>query len=269
MASTSIREAATARAAALGGSGRQQRSGVPGVAPARLAGFPAPNMTAETVEKDGRQFIRFVGEAVVFNRFYEMWDIYGPYRERVAAGAADDTLAAHPDVAFLTNHRGITMARTTNGTLDLSATRAAMPIVAWTNPERQDVRDLAAAVRDGNITEMSFAFTLADDGGEWNDDFTEYTINRFDIHRGDVSAVNYGANPYTSIAARSQEILSDLDHLPAGAQRAALRRLEERFAPTGGTVAEELKRPVVAQSEVRNGTGISIELAEALFGIDD
>jgi hypothetical protein len=57
-----------------------------------------------------------------------------------------------------------------------------------------------------------------------------FRIKDLDLDRGDVSAVNYGANPYTDVAARSREILADLDHLPAGAARAAVARLQHREA---------------------------------------
>jgi HK97 family phage prohead protease len=152
-----------------------------------------------------------------------MYDDFGPYEEVVATSAFSETLAAQPDVAFLVNHRGVTMARTTNDTLQLSLTGMGLQSDAWLNPKRQDVKDLVIAIEDRNIDQMSFAFRL--DEGWWNDDFTQFKITKLDIDRGDVSAVNYGANPYTSIAARSLEILDDLEHLPAGAKRAALARL--------------------------------------------
>ena len=46
---------------------------------------------------------------------------------------------------------------------------------------------------------MSFAFMI--DGGEWSRDMDVFRLTGVNLHRGDVSAVNYGANPYTSIAA--------------------------------------------------------------------
>jgi HK97 family phage prohead protease len=152
-----------------------------------------------------------------------MWDDFGPYEEVVAASAFSETLSAQPDVAFLVNHRGVTMARTTNDTLKLALTDMGLQSDAWLNPKRQDVKDLVIAIEDRNIDEMSFAFMLEE--GWWSEDFSQFRITKVNIDRGDVSAVNYGANPYTSIAARSREILDDLGHLPAGAKRAALARL--------------------------------------------
>jgi hypothetical protein len=43
---------------------------------------------------------------------------------------------------------------------------------------------------------MSFRFTI--EAGRWNDEFTQYTIQRVNIHRGDVSIVGYGASPHTA-----------------------------------------------------------------------
>jgi len=88
------------------------------------------------------------------------------------------------------------------------------------------------------VTEMSFAFLLADGAGRWNEDFSEFRIGEADIDRGDVSAVNYGANPYTDVSARSREVLADLDHLPAGAARAAVARLQARADVAGTKVAD-------------------------------
>ena len=109
------------------------------------------------------------------------------------------------------------------GTLELSADANGLHDVAWLNPERSEVKDLMLGIDDKVITEQSFAFMI--DEGLWNEDFTEFQIVRFDINRGDVSAVNYGANPYTSIAARQQEILTDLRLAGPAMARAAMHEL--------------------------------------------
>src|SRR5262249_31557480 len=145
------------------------------------------------------------------------------------------TLAANPDVAFLVNHKGVTMARTTNATLQLAADARGLHSLAFVNPERTDVRDLLIAIDDQNITEMSFAFMITDGG--WDEEYEHFTITEVDLHRGAVPAVTYGANPYTEIAARAREWMRELDQLPEGAQRAALARLAERF---GGVLVPAL-----------------------------
>jgi hypothetical protein len=195
---------------------------------ARLEPFRATWRSAPPQMRDGVMLTRLDGYASVTGIEYEMWDMFGPYGETVDGGAFDKTLAAHPDVAFLVNHRGLTMARTIardgrQPTLLLDADPRGLHTEAWVNQERNDVHDLVVGIDDLNITEMSFGFYIT--GAEWDEDYEHFLITEVDIHRGDVSAVNYGANPYTDIAARSRTIMAELGGLPAGAQRAAIQRL--------------------------------------------
>lgn len=185
-------------------------------------------MRAATKQVDGKEFIEVEGYASTTERGYEMWDFFGQYTERIARDAFDKTLGSSPDVAFLLNHRGMTMARTTNGTLDLSADSLGLRSVARLNPQRQDVRDLALAIEDENIDQMSFAFEIV--RGEWNDAFDEYTIQEVNLNRGDVSAVNYGANPHTSISARAAMAFRAIDLLEGAPLRAARDRAAARIA---------------------------------------
>jgi ATP-dependent protease ClpP protease subunit len=123
------------------------------------------------------------------------------------------------------------MARTTSGTLELEERTGSDPggwHDGWLNPKRGDVNDLVIAIEDGNVPQMSFAFMIPEGGGRWSDDFSEFEISEYDIDGGDVSAVNYGANPYTDITARTSEILSDMERLPQGALTEAYERLTAR-----------------------------------------
>lgn len=184
----------------------------------------AQTFRSERVAVDGKDYLRLVGEASVYERGYEMWDWAGPYTETVAEGAGAKSLAANPDVVFLLNHTGIPFARTKSGTLTLSEPGGALLSDALLNPGRQDARDLFESVADGSTTEMSFAFRIK--LGKWSPDFTEYRIEEYDIDRGDTSAVTFGANPHTSIEAR--------------AQRFALTNDLVRMAPALGESEREL-----------------------------
>lgn len=219
-------------------------------APSRLAAFPAKALRAAKVKREGVEKIQLDGYATIFGRTYDMWDMFGPYQEGVSRGALDATLSRSPDVAFLVNHKGVTMARTTSGTLELAADSTGLAMVAYLNPKRQDVQDLVHAIEDGDIDQMSFAFRIPDGGGRWSDDFSEYWITEADIDRGDVSAVNYGANPYTSIAARAGSVLADIEHLPLGAARAAQQRLAARLG-TQTEIAPEKAGMSVALLQAR------------------
>lgn len=219
----------------------------------------AAKMTVRSEKVGGAERAVFDGYATVFERSYVMYDMWGEYNEVVATGAADKTLAAQPDVAFLINHRGLTLARTLSGSLTLSADATGMHDEASTNPERSDVRDLRAAVSDGDVTEQSFAFMITN--GQWDPNYTTFRITEYDIDRGDVSAVNFGANPYTSVAARSSEILAVLEHLPLGARRAAMDRLQ-RSMDAGALVGDP--DPVVPIVPVIGGTRSISQLAALL-----
>ena len=177
----------------------------------RVTAFPT-KLRGALVTVNGKQFFEVDGYATTFNQPYKMYDEFGPFTEIADSHMLDLSLARGPDVAFLTNHKGITMARTKNGSLELGKDDHGLKIHALLNIDRTDVKDLASAISDNLIDEMSFAFLLSD--GEWNDDFTTFTILEADINRGDVSAVNYGANPYTSIGARAQEFFATLETLP-------------------------------------------------------
>lgn len=240
--------AAEARAAGAAQENYYRSAPSPGVtvnAPCGMArSLPfAAEMRATKRDWNGKPMFNLVGIASVTDTPYEMYDLFGPYDEVIDRSAFSETLAADPDVSFLLNHRGMTMARTrakegSARTLSLRMVDEGLEADAWLNPKRQDVADLVTAIDDGNIDQMSFAFMLEE--GWWSEDFSTFKITKLSIDRGDVSAVNYGANPYTSIAARSREILDDLVRLPSGAKREALARLStpQDPAPVSAPIPE-------------------------------
>lgn len=161
--------------------------------------------------KDDGEGLTFHGVASVTERAYEMWDMFGPYTEVVAAGAFTESLArADLDVPLVLNHDSMRrIARTTNGSLILSETDEGLDVLAPNlDPTDADVAYILPKLRAGLIDEMSFAFRL--DAGQWSPDYTEYRIERVDLNRGDVAIVGYGANPYTSAEARTAPAVPDL-----------------------------------------------------------
>lgn len=223
--------------------------------------FPA-QLRSTLIERDGKEFVQLDGVASVVETWYEMYDFFGPYNEKVARGAFDKTLSQAPDVAFLLNHRGMTMARTkVSKTLSLWTDQAgSLAMRAELNAQRQDVQDLRHAVDDGDIDQMSFAFRITD--GSWNFDYTEFTITEVDLDRGDVSAVNFGANPYTSISARSKQALASVDELPVPVLRALVERSQQRL---GATAASPSARDVEIAEPQPAHTGRSFAGAAALL----
>lgn len=151
--------------------------------------------------------LTFHGVASVTERDYEMWDAFGPYTEIVSRGAFADTLTMDGlDVPLVLAHDSMRrIARTTNGTLILAETDDGLDVLAPDlDPTDADVAYILPKLRAGLIDEMSFAFLI--EKGQWSPDYTEYRIERVNLHRGDVAIVGYGANPYTTSELRAPAI---------------------------------------------------------------
>jgi HK97 family phage prohead protease len=238
----------------------------PGGAWRATAGIPFETRS-QIVNIDGRQYLEVEGYASTFNMGYEMWDMFGPFTEEMDPGAFDKSLAAGPDVAFLVNHKGVSMARTPamlgNGkpTLAVYADDIGLGMHAFLNYARQDVKDLAVALDDNVITEMSFAFMLND--GWWNQDFDKFRIMEADINRGDVSAVNYGANPYTTIAARAAEVAQSMVVLSMEAPVVARQLHARGDTLVGPPDGRDVAAVVAAQHRERAADVIAQEAAYA------
>lgn len=159
--------------------------------------------------------VTLTGYASVVDVGYEIYG--GPpwgWTESISRGAFDKTLAEGPDVQLLINHEGLPLARTKSGTLRLSADNIGLHVEADLDPADPDVERLEPKMRRGDIDEMSFAFRVMRQ--EWNEEYTERYITEVNIERGDVSVVNYGANPHTSVGLRA--FADSLAELRAGKQ---------------------------------------------------
>ena len=129
---------------------------------------------------------------------YEMHDSLGAYSEQIARGAFKQTLSQDPKVQLLENHGGRSMAYTRPKTLVLREDPRGLEFEATVNTERSDVRDMVIALEDGAYSECSFAFRVVKQN--WNEDYTEREITEVNLNRGDVSIVNFGANPNTPVS---------------------------------------------------------------------
>jgi HK97 family phage prohead protease len=166
------------------------------------------------------------GYASVTESPFEMWDWLGPYSEVVRTGAFAKTLAENPQVQLLLNHGGLAMAYTKAGTLRLSEDTTGLHMEADVSTKRSDVGDMLAALEEGSVDEMSFAFRVTRQ--QWSPDYDQRDILEVDLHRGDVSVVNFGANPATSVGALRA---ADFDRLDEADARALYERLQRRLEP--------------------------------------
>lgn len=182
-----------------------QRAGTRNSTEFRAQPFDGVELRADS---DGTQ-LTFTGYASVFNRSYQVNDLFGPFTEVIQEGAFRDSLARGADVPFKLNHEGMTLARTKSGTMQLSEDTHGLHVEAKLDPGNPQVQALRSAMDRGDIDEMSFAFQVTDD--EWSADWMNRSIRAVDINKGDVSAVNYGASPHTAGAKlRSGELIRAL-----------------------------------------------------------
>jgi HK97 family phage prohead protease len=140
------------------------------------------------------------GWASVTERSYRV----GWFDEIVCAGAFAKTLSERPDVQLLVNHSGLPLARTRANTLRLEEDDRGLRVNADLNGDDPDVQRLAPKVARGDIDQMSFGFRVIKQDWEYAEDQPDPDardtrwITEISLDRGDVSVVNYGANPDTS-----------------------------------------------------------------------
>jgi len=164
----------------------------------------------------------------------------GGWIETVDRRAFDVTLGANPDVHFLINHEGVTLARTKSGTLNLSTDRKGL--LAEARIDRRDPmgQSLEVKMERGDLDEMSFAFRTVRQ--EWDADYTERSLLEVNIDKGDVSVVNNGANDKTRIriadARDALSVLSSADLVECRGLDNPLEALREARAHIDRLIAE-------------------------------
>lgn len=148
------------------------------------------------------------GRPIVYNSRTDL----GWFDEIIEAGALDKTDLK--DVRFLVNHNTdmIPLARSrnnnANSTMQMSVDDAGMGIrVNLDTENNSEARNLYSAIKRGDISGMSFMFSINDE--EWSDLDTDHPTRHI---RGigqvlEVSAVTFPAYESTEISARDKEAL--------------------------------------------------------------
>ena len=141
-------------------------------------------------------------------------DIAGLFKEIISRGALDG--ADLTDVRFLVNHNTsmIPLARSRrnngNSTMQLSVDYEGMSIETKLDTENNaDARSLYSAVERGDITGMSFMFSIEDE--EWENIDSDYPTRKIKKIGSvvEVSAVTWPAYEQTEIYSRSKEALEN------------------------------------------------------------
>lgn len=147
---------------------------------------------------------RIQGTAIVYDRESEV--LGGWFVEVIRPGAVADALRKS-DVRCLFNHDpNLLLGRTASGTLTLKDTRTALEYDCEA-PDTQVAADLLVLLDRGDVSQSSFAFTIAEDRWTFSKDpdvptFRE--ILKID-ELFDVSPVTYPAYPQTEAYARCVE----------------------------------------------------------------
>ncbi len=161
------------------------------------------NMELRTVPfEDGAEPSFFVeGYASTFEPYTLMTIDDVDYKERIEPTAFDG--ADLSDVVFRVDHEGRVYARTSAGTVELWHDEHGLG--QRTNLSKtQAARELYADIEAGNYPKMSFAFTVAENGDEYDKTTHTRTIKRI-AKVFDVSPVSFPANPGTELSVSTRD----------------------------------------------------------------
>ena len=184
-------------------------------------------------EETGKEELagRLTGTPIVFNQVTDL----GWIREMIEPGALDNTDLK--DVRFLVGHdtTGIPLARSRNNnensTMQLSVNENGMDIRVDLDIENNPrAKELYSAVKRGDISGMSFMFTV--DKDSWEDLESEQPLRRItSISRVfEVSAVSFPAYEGTSLEAASEDSALESARKQLAEERAAQAEEERRTA---------------------------------------
>ena len=123
------------------------------------------------------------------------------FREVIAPGAFKRSLQSGEPVFLLINHDtdSLPLASTQGGTLHLSEDSVGLRMEADLDPKNPRAQELVSALSRGDVSKMSFAFTV-NDGGEVRDNGVR-TLT--DLNLFEVSVVTWPAYDSTTVGMRS------------------------------------------------------------------
>lgn len=183
------------------------------------------------------------GYPIVFNQRTNIGDLFFEEIDPHALDKADLS-----DIKFLVNHNDsmIPVARHRRGsrsTMDVAVDTEGMQICARLDLENNSTaKELCSAVTREDITDMSFAFGMLVSGEQWSDLDKDMPVRRItEIAKVfEISAVNDGAYPQTSINARSATLENEKNALDNA--RAATLENEKRAAEQKAQAALMLEK---------------------------
>jgi hypothetical protein len=152
------------------------------------------------VESEGN---KLHGYAAVFNQPSEN---LGGFREFIAPGAFKRTLDSNEDVRALLDHdTRLVLGRRSAGTLRLHEDTRGLA-VEIDLPSTSYAKDAAELIRRGDVSQMSFGFTISKGDDEWLPPESDEPLRRRIVRHAnlmEVSVVSIPAYPQTEVGLRS------------------------------------------------------------------
>jgi len=178
---------------------------------------------------NGSDYMSFSGYAAVFDSPSEPL----PFIETIAPGAFKRSLKSNNEVKMFVNHNADqVLASKRAGTLRLQEDSKGLFVEADLPPTTY-ARDLSVLMQRGDVTSMSFGFSVPSGGDKWSDDGMTRELRQVRLH--EVSVVTgFPAYKATSASVRSVEILAERTGVDADKLAEAITILE-----AGGTLSDE------------------------------
>ena len=152
---------------------------------------------------------------------YVLYTVDGvDYKERIEPTAFDE--ADLSDVVFRLEHQGRVYARTSAGTVELWHDEHGLGQRTDLS-KTQSARDVFADIEAGNYPKMSFAFTVAEGGDDYDKATHTRTISKI-AKVFDVSPVSFPANPGTELSVSTRAYFDGVIEM----ERAERLEAEER-----------------------------------------
>lgn len=170
--------------------------------------------------------VRAEGDGMSFTGYAIRWDSPSeplPFTERIAPGATTRSLKSRNEVKAFVNHdTNLVIGSTRAGTLRLQ--EDAKGLLAQIDlPETTYARDLSVSVARGDVSGMSFGFSVVKD--EWSADYGQRTISELRLH--EVSVVTgFPAYRQTTAAVRALPMLAKRTGIDLDALSEAFNALE-------------------------------------------
>lgn len=179
---------------------------------------------AEIEVRDGAagDGMAFVGMAAVYNARSQN---LGGFTETIAPGAFARSLKSRNEIRMYVNHNAdMVLASRRAGTLRLSDTTRGLQVEADL-PDTTYGRDLSVLMQRGDVSSMSFGFSVPKGGDSWNEAMTQRELRDVRLH--EVSVVTgFPAYTQTTAQVRSLDALADKTGLDVIRMDEAITKLE-------------------------------------------